>query len=814
VPPRAALIALVALLTFAPAASAVSLAPSNAPLPGSSFQAADGNHDNPSGDVSVPPDGVNDIDWQGLQAAHRVHHNPDPNAEDSAFVGGSKEDQPGAWALTSEAGGVNPNDANILDAWSAVDQPGANTFLYLGFARESGNGTTDLAFELNRDARLWNNGKAMVPCRRDGDILISYLPTGNTVEVVLQQWTTTTTDTATGCARTGRLTDSSAFTANQDVQAAMNSGTIQNYLPGHNPLPGTLADREFGEASLNLAKVLDQAFGDRCLAFSSIWMHSRSSNSESSNMQDYVAPRPLNIRTCAASGTKFYDLNANGVRDAGEPGIPRFLVWADYDNDGIKDPDEPFSVTDDHGHYVIYDIQPPGGSYMLRETLLTSRNRRLPFATDWTCSFPHAPPPFGMTGSAPGGRFGCAWGPIDANATPNASGRDFGNWYPATLTVKKQLAPADDPGRFDLLVNGEVVVPAAGDNASRTLSLMPGTYDVSEAAVSGTNADDYTSTVDCARDVNRRGRHRSGPSFTGLTLAAGQRATCVFHNVRKGTPPSPTPAIAIRKTGPAQATAGDTLHYKFYVTNPGAVAFPAAGVKVTDPACDTPPKLDSKLGPSGDPDSTPGTLDPGNPSDTWLYSCSHATSSGGANCQPRTVDNTGAVTGASGGATVSDDDSIATDLLCPKQPDPTPEPIPPQPGPGPNPQPTPPPNPDQPGPVEPPGPGPPDAGASGDAGIKVLAASRRGCLPTRLARVAVHGVRIASVSIYVDGHFRRTVTLRTLQRQTAPQLQLPPGRYRVSAHVTFQRGSATPPVTIAASVRVCAARRLPVRFTG
>jgi capsular polysaccharide biosynthesis protein len=35
--------------------------------------------------------------------------------------------------------------------------------------------------------------------------------------------------------------------------------------------------------------------------------------------------------------------------------------------------------------------------------------------------------PVVATDSAPGGRFGCAWGPIDANATRNAAGRDFGN---------------------------------------------------------------------------------------------------------------------------------------------------------------------------------------------------------------------------------------------------------------------------------------------------------------------------------------------------------------------------------------------------
>ena len=55
-----------------------------------------------------------------------------------------------------------------------------NTFVYLGFsARGVGRGTTFLTFELNHDDRLWNNGKARIPCRRTGDLLISYEQQGN-----------------------------------------------------------------------------------------------------------------------------------------------------------------------------------------------------------------------------------------------------------------------------------------------------------------------------------------------------------------------------------------------------------------------------------------------------------------------------------------------------------------------------------------------------------------------------------------------------------------------------------------------------------
>ena len=189
---------------IAPAARATPLPPSLSPLPGSSFQGADGNQD----------DALPAIDWQAMQAAERVHHSPDPNAQDTAFTGGTEEDKPGLWDLTTEAGGVNPAKANILDAWSSFDPQGGNAFLYLGFAREAASlltgrrrpraATTFITFELNHDPRLWDNGRATIPCRSTGDVLVSYEAQGNDVSVVIQRWVTTQTDAASGCATTGR----------------------------------------------------------------------------------------------------------------------------------------------------------------------------------------------------------------------------------------------------------------------------------------------------------------------------------------------------------------------------------------------------------------------------------------------------------------------------------------------------------------------------------------------------------------------------------------------------------------------------------
>ena len=79
---RLSVVALVAVtlavLAAATGSSAATLPSSPTPLPGSTFQGGDGNQD----------DTAPSVDWQALQAAGRVVHAPDDNAQDTAFVGG------------------------------------------------------------------------------------------------------------------------------------------------------------------------------------------------------------------------------------------------------------------------------------------------------------------------------------------------------------------------------------------------------------------------------------------------------------------------------------------------------------------------------------------------------------------------------------------------------------------------------------------------------------------------------------------------------------------------------------------------------
>ena len=268
-----------------PLATATPLPPWPNPLPGSSFQGGDGNQD----ELEPPP-----IDWQALQAAGRVHHSTDPNAQDGAFVGGSKENVPGQWDFENDPGGVDPRKDNIFDAWSTFDPQGSQAFLYLGFSREGVIGTTFATFELNHDARQWNNGLATIPCRRTGDVLVSYEAQGRNVDVVVQRWTTMLTDAATGCAKTGTLADFTSFVPNVDAQGAINEGDIVSYLPGF--YGSAIPSLAFGEAALNVGRLLGDGPNDPCVSFGSFWMHTRASRArlpreDSSNLEDYVEPR-------------------------------------------------------------------------------------------------------------------------------------------------------------------------------------------------------------------------------------------------------------------------------------------------------------------------------------------------------------------------------------------------------------------------------------------------------------------------------------------------------------------------------------------
>lgn len=67
----------------------------------------------------------------------------------------------------------------------------------------------------------------------------------------------------------------------------------------------------------------------------------------------------------AIAGTKFHDLNANGLFDKGEPGLSGWRFYLDTNNNGLFDQGEPTTVSGAEGRYRFEIVQP--GSFQVRE---------------------------------------------------------------------------------------------------------------------------------------------------------------------------------------------------------------------------------------------------------------------------------------------------------------------------------------------------------------------------------------------------------------------------------------------------------------
>ncbi len=109
----------------------------------------------------------------------------------------------------------------------------------------------------------------------------------------------------------------------------------------------------------------------------------------------------------------------------------------------------------------------------------------------------------------------------------------------AIIELRKVVAPAGDPGVFNLLLNGQVLASGGNGTTAGPYTVGPGEGTVSETAGPGTNLSDYESTVTCTRngtvEVTVAGTKVDG------ALANGDFVVCTFTNVRITTPPTPIP---------------------------------------------------------------------------------------------------------------------------------------------------------------------------------------------------------------------------------------------------------------------------------
>jgi len=331
------------------------------PLALSTFEGADGDQ--------CDSDGVGaKRDWQTVAGNVNLQTTIDaPSANDTTYgsnnagiVGGSTaENVPDSWNFTF--GNIGGGKYDALSATSFTDPESNKLFLDLGFVRATTNGDTFLAFELNQRQPGYrldpNEADATkpfsVPTRTSGDLLVTYhVGTGGAEELGLCVWD--------GNEHSGRWEEFAPDLSGDPItnqacpalstslyQAAINDGMsgrqgaitgAENYLD-----PGTAVSAgQFGEAVVNLTDALKDPGNPTgpqpCVDFGYVWLHSRSSDSLSSNQQDFILPaNSISIGSCTIEGMKFNDLDAGGSRSAGEPYLGGWTMFVDYDNHGVLD---------------------------------------------------------------------------------------------------------------------------------------------------------------------------------------------------------------------------------------------------------------------------------------------------------------------------------------------------------------------------------------------------------------------------------------------------------------------------------------------
>ena len=172
------------------------------------------------------------------------------------------------------------------------------------------------------------------------------------------------------------------------------------------------------------------------------------------------------------------------------------------------------------------------------------------------------------------------------------------------LRIDKVLRPADDPGRFNLEIDGVPAGTGRGVGHLGTtgdVAVPAGRHRVGEEGVQGTSLADYDTTIACREN---RGRSAVVSAFHGpeliVDVAAGQEVVCTIVNTRRTgppvpplpPPPGPTPPpspqpgtsdLAVQKFVSRRiGTLGEIVTWTVVVTNNGPL--PATGVTIRDEA--------------------------------------------------------------------------------------------------------------------------------------------------------------------------------------------------------------------------------------
>lgn len=315
-------------------------------LPGSPFEAHDGN---------LIVNTAGNTDWAniGISCVTPIAGcglDEPTGQQDDSFGQGTKEDT----EFPTIVSGQIPNNKSDLTRFYAkfVEEANGHTYAYLAWERvQEPNGTTNMDFEFNQSRDIPSveeGGNGVTPDRLAGDVLIKYDLAQGGVNPVLgyHRWVTTGPKSLCEAANStpcwGKLNVSEGGVFPLVFEASINSVPVVDPIREDGQSQDrTLSVRTFGEAAIDLT-ASNIAGTDPCLPFSSAYLKSRSSDSFTAALKDFIAPISVATSKCA-------DINVLKTDDDNPASVLAGAVFTLYNDaapvGGTFDPATDLAVT-------------------------------------------------------------------------------------------------------------------------------------------------------------------------------------------------------------------------------------------------------------------------------------------------------------------------------------------------------------------------------------------------------------------------------------------------------------------------------------
>jgi hypothetical protein len=448
-----------------------------AALPGSTFNAGDGN-------LVITG---SETDWITFPDGTTRKADQPSGQNDDSFGQGTAEND----AVPSVVSGqIPPNKSDLTNFYVASQDTVSTTFMYLAWSRvQEPSGTTNMDFELNQSSTLSANG--VTPERTVGDILIKYdLANGGTNPVLGWHRWITTSNPGADCEAGNRSPcwDKVHAIVGSAFEASINSAPVDNLLGG------TYSARTFGEAAIDMVGAGIFQPG-QCVSFGSAYLKSRSSDSFTAAIKDFVAPKNISVANC-------------GTIKIHKTTVPAGGTGFNFTTTGGLTPST-FSL-DDAGTRTYNNVL--AGQYSVTEGLKAGYD-----LTNLVCT-------------ANGGTSTFTINIANRSATINLAPEDtvdctFTNTGRGTIIIKKVTDPAGSATSFPFTASGGLTPTTFSLTHNQTFTytgILPGSsYAVTETAQTGWDLISATCN--------------DGSPVSGIDVSAGETVTCTFTNRQRGT---------------------------------------------------------------------------------------------------------------------------------------------------------------------------------------------------------------------------------------------------------------------------------------